>query len=39
MISVLGLEAMVLPALALTCVAPVVLIYLVLRDIKENSLW
>ena len=39
MISVIGLEALVLPALALTCVAPVVLIYLVLRDIREKSLW
>ncbi len=39
MISVLGLEALVVPALALTCVAPVVLVYLVLRDIREKSLW
>ena len=39
MISVIGLEALVLPALALTCVAPVVLVYLVLRDIREKSLW
>ncbi len=39
MISALGLAAFVMPALALTCVAPIVLIYLVLRDVKENSLW
>lgn len=39
MISALGFAALVVPALALTCVAPIVLIYLVLRDMKENSLW
>lgn len=39
MISAWGLEALVVPALALTCVAPVVLIYLVWRDVRENKLW
>lgn len=39
MISAAGLEALVVPALVLTCVAPVVLIYLVWRDIQEKSLW
>lgn len=39
MITALGLEVLVLPALALSAVAPVVLIYLVIRDIKEKSLW
>ncbi len=39
MISVEGLEALVVPALVLTCVAPVVLIYLVWRDVKEKTLW
>ncbi len=39
MISAAGLEALVVPALVLTSVAPVVLIYLVWRDIQEKSLW
>lgn len=39
MISSLGLAALVYPALALTCVAPFVLIYFVWRDAKEKSLW
>jgi hypothetical protein len=39
MISAFGLAALVIPALALTCTAPVALMYLVWRDIKEKSLW
>lgn len=39
MITALGLAALVIPALLLTCVAPAVLIYLVVRDVKEKSLW
>ncbi len=39
MISAAGLAALVWPALALTTVAPFVLIYLVWRDVKEKSLW
>ena len=39
MISAAGLAALVYPALALTCVTPFVLVYLVWRDVKEKSLW
>ncbi len=39
MVSALGLEALVLPALVLTGVAPFALIYLVMRDVKDKTLW
>ncbi|SDE19421.1 hypothetical protein SAMN04488071_2257 [Kordiimonas lacus] len=39
MISAAGLSALVVPALALATVTPIVLIYLVWRDVKEKSLW
>ncbi len=39
MISATGLALFVVPALGLTCLAPVVLVYFVLRDVKEKTLW
>jgi hypothetical protein len=39
MISALGLELLVIPALALVSLAPIVLIALVIRDIKGKKLW
>ena len=39
MISALGLELIVIPALALVSLSPIVLIVLVIRDIKGRKLW
>ena len=39
MISVFGLSLLVLLALGLSLIAPIVLIYLMLKDLKEKQLW
>ncbi len=39
MISVFGLSFLVLLALGLSLIAPIVLIYLMLKDLKEKKLW
>jgi hypothetical protein len=39
MISVFGLSLLVLLALGMSLIAPIVLIYLILKDLKEKKLW
>lgn len=39
MITAYGLSLFVLPALALSAVTPIILIYLMLKDLKEKKLW
>lgn len=39
MITAFGLSSLVIPALLLTSIAPVILIYLVIKDFKEHKLW
>jgi len=39
MITAIGLKLFVYPALTLTCIAPVILIYLMFKDSKEGKIW
>lgn len=39
MITSTGLSLLVYPALLLAAITPVVLIYLVWQDVRENKLW
>lgn len=39
MISAFGLSVLVVPALALSAVAPIILIYLTMKDVREKKLW
>lgn len=39
MMTAAALKALIYPALALTSVTPVVLIYLVIKDVRSGKLW
>lgn len=39
MITALGLKLLVYPALALTCIAPIVLIALMWKDKRDGNVW